>query len=109
MKNDGITEELLKIYKKAATEGIWICEFAPGDEGKYLAAAGQINSLDNLENKLRESGYLRRNEELDVYKIPFGVLVEISLPGIGESREQACRKAVKAWKEYQKIRHVYKI
>lgn len=102
MSEGEVTEELRRIYQRAAKEGIWIREFAPHGNKRYLAAAGHIKQLDDLEKKLQENGDLKPKESLDIYEIPLGVLIEMSWPGSGETREEACKEAVKGWKDYRR-------
>jgi len=93
--NGEVTNELRKIYRKAYSDGIWLLEFAPAYGGnKYLAAAGSISNLEKIE---KQTG-----KEIDVSKLELGDVVNISLPGVGKTREESCKNAIKAWKEYSK-------
>lgn len=91
MADDEVTEELKRIYQQAYQEGYWIKEF--GAEKGYLAAAGSIKQLEELEKKL--------GREIDVDKLELGDVITISTPGSGSSREEACLNALRAYKEYE--------
>lgn len=89
-----ITDKLREIYNNASKEGIWLLEWGPTYGGKgYTAAAGSIKYLEQIE---KQTG-----KEIDISKLTLGDVVDISLPGIGKTREEACQNAVKAFKEYQ--------
>lgn len=86
-------DELRRIYQEAWDEGIWIKEWAPGEGGKHLACAGSVSDLEAIEKRI--------GRELDIEKdIGLGDAVNISLPGSGETREEACRAAVAAWRAH---------
>ena len=87
-----VTDRLREIYKSAYEEGIWIKEFGGGE--CYMAGAGSIAQLEEIEKEL--------GEEIDVSKLTLGDIINISLPGTGKTREEACENAIKAWKEYDK-------
>lgn len=94
-----VTDELRDIYKQAKEDGIWLLElgntsYGTGRRkkiGSYLTAAGSIRQIENLEKKL--------GREIDISKLTLGDVVDISLPGLGKTREESCRNAIKAWKE----------
>lgn len=92
---EDVTEELRKIYKKAREEGIWIYELAPSGTKKrqvYIAAAGSIRKIEALEQKL--------GEEIDVSKLSLGQIIELTMPGTGRTREEACKNAIKEYKKH---------
>jgi|GEM_PF-4571448 len=89
-----VTDELNEIYRNAKDDGIWLREFAPGPGGKYLAAAGSIKEVEGIEKKL--------GKEIDIEKLSLGDIVNISMPGTGETREEACSNAVVEYKRHLK-------
>ena len=94
-----ITDALREIYKKAQGEGIWIYELTPGGrEGQimYVAAAGSVQEIEELEKKL--------GKEIDIKKLSLGEIVALSEPRTGNTREEACENAIKAYKKYNKTR-----
>lgn len=94
MSDDEVTEELKRIYQQAWCEGYWIREFGAGTG--YLAAAGSIKQLEEIEKKI--------GLEIDVEKLELGDVVNISMPGNGSTREEACLNALKAYKGHEKSR-----
>ena len=91
-KKDGVSDELKRIYQQAWCEGYWIHEF--GAENGYLAAAGSIKQLEEIE---KETG-----QEIDISKLTLADVISISESGSGSSREKACLNALKAYKEYER-------
>ena len=94
-KKDGVSDELKRIYQQAWCEGYWIHEF--GAENGYLAAAGSIKQLEEIE---KETG-----QEIDISKLTLADVVMgciSSESGSGSSREKACLNALKAYKEYER-------
>lgn len=92
-KKGEVTEQLREIYKNAYSEGIWLYEIGPTHRGgHYMAAAGSVKDIEDLERKL--------GVEIDISKLTLGDIVDISLPGTGESREEACLDAIKEYKRY---------
>ena len=91
----GVSEELRKLYEQAWAEGIWLYEYAPGPGGgKYLAAAGSIKALEEIEKRL--------GREIDIYQdLMFCDVVSLSMPGTGQTREEACRNAVAELQKHQ--------
>lgn len=89
-----VTEELRKIYKDAWDEGIWIREFGRGSGEDYLAGAGSLEKLKEIEKKL--------GREIEISELSLGDCVNLSAPGIGKIREEACRNAVEEFKKYRK-------
>ena len=97
MSDDKVTEELKRIYQQAWCEGYWIQEF--GADNGYLAAAGSIKQLEELEKKIGEEIIV---SELTLADVVMGSIV--STPGKGATREEACLDALRAHKEYEKSR-----
>ena len=90
-----ITNKLREIYRKAYEEGIWLREWPPAHGGDmYVAAAGSMNDLERIEKKC--------GIKIDASKLDLGAIVDISEAGIGKTREEATRNAIKAWKKYVK-------
>ncbi len=97
MSKDKIMKRLIEIYNNAYNEGIWIREFGKLDNckrGNYMAAAGSIKELEKIEKKA--------GKEIDVSTLGLGDIVNISLPGTGKTREEACLAAIKAYKDFEK-------
>lgn len=93
-KDDGVSEELKRIYRQAWCEGYWIQEF--GAEMGYLAAAGSVKQLEQIEKQI--------GQEIDVSKLTLAdVVIDAisSTPGNGSTREEACLNALKSYKEYE--------
>jgi hypothetical protein len=89
--------ELERLYADAGKEGVYFREF--DNAGHYLAAAGLLADLEPLEAALKAAGELDVEAELDVSSLEMGDLVELSAPGVGATREEACRAAWQALKE----------
>lgn len=83
-------EVLQRIYDEAIADGIWVLEI--GCEAGYLAAAGSIKELEEIEK--------RTGQEIDVSKLSLGQIVNISASGNGATREEACRNAIAEWKKH---------
>ena len=90
-----VTEKLCVIYQQAHDEGIWLYEIAPHKEGgRYMAAAGSIEQLEELLGK--PAGDIELYDDLCL-----GDIIHISIPGSGLTREEACSDAVQEFKKYQ--------
>ena len=92
MTDDGVSDELKRIYQQAWCEGYWIQEF--GADNGYLAAAGSIKQLEEIEQKI--------GKEIDVSKLTLADVVMgsiVSTPGKGATREEACLDALRVYKE----------
>jgi len=88
-------KELRKIYKEAKDAGIYLLEF--GAQKGFLAAAGSIKNVEEFEKQL--------GKEIDLSKITLGDAINFgTLSGLGQTRAEACRNAVKTYKEYYKIK-----
>ncbi len=93
-KKDGVSDELKRIYRQAWCEGYWIQEF--GADNGYLAAAGSIKQLEEIE---KETG-----KEIDVGDLTLADVIMggiRSAPGNGSTREEACLDALKKYKEHE--------
>ncbi len=92
-----VTTELKEIYQKAYEEGIWLREAVLGTKKNYYsAAAGSMETITELEKKL--------GKEIEIMQLELGDLVDLSVPGYGKTREEACKNAIKELKKYQKMR-----
>lgn len=90
-----VTEELQKIYKDAWDEGIWIREFGKAEGGDcYLAGAGSLEKLKEIEKKL--------GREIETNELSLGDCVNLAAPGLGKTREEACRNAIEEFKKHKK-------
>lgn len=90
-----VTEELRDIYHCAYDDGIWLCEWGPAHGGQvYAVAAGSVKALEEIEK--------RTGKKIDASKLTLADVVDISLPGIGTTREEACRNAIRGFKKYKK-------
>lgn len=88
-------EELRKIYRDAWREGIWIREFGRVDGGgRYMAAAGSVEELEEIEKKL--------GREIEISELSLGDCVNLAQPGTGKTRAKACRNAVEEFKKHRK-------
>src|SRR5687767_6805931 len=77
--------ELNALYEEAWNEGIWLKEFGSGPT-RYMAGAGFVVDLELLE---RLSG-----KEVSTETLTLGDCIEMSAPGTGDTRIEACRDAV---------------
>ncbi len=92
-----VTAELREIYQRAGAEGIWIREWVAGTgKYQYMAGAGSIENITKLEKKL--------GKEIDIMQLELGDIVNLSLPGTGRTREEACQNAIDALKKYQRTK-----
>lgn len=84
-------EELEQIYKNAWEHGLWIKEWGASPNGKALAACGSLYELQRIEHENPEIG------DIDIADLSLGDCVELSVPGSGDTRPEACRDAVKVF------------
>lgn len=95
-----VTSELRQIYLTAYEDGIWLCEWGPAYSGNmYMAAAGSLEKLAKLEKQI--------GRKIDSQKLDLGDIVnyDLALPGLGKTRENACRNAIKEFKLYKCLFH----
>lgn len=88
-----VTYELKQIYLTANKEGIWLREWPPAYGGnQYMAAAGSLEKLAKFEKQIKQ--------KLDPQKLDLGDIVNYNLasPGLGKTREEACKNAIKEFK-----------
>lgn len=84
-KKSGVRSELRKIYKRAWKDGIFVCEFCPGNG--YLAAAGSVKRVEAMEKRL--------GHEIDIAKLTIAQCMDLGAsPGHGSSRRKACLEAI---------------
>lgn len=94
-KSNKATSDLGEIYLAAWKEGIWLQEFAPGT--RYIAAAGWLRDLKKLGKKLAK----RVVEKILRNQLLLSDCVNLnSMPGIGPTREAACRNAIAQLKKH---------
>ena len=94
---DEVTDELRGIYDKAYDKGIWLYEMFSGPDGIYWTAAGSISYVENLEKKI--------GKEIDVNELGLGDIFYLEHQlGEGNTREEACRNAIKEYEAYKKNR-----
>ncbi len=90
-----VTDKLRKIYQEAGNIGIFILEFKA--QNGCIAFAGSAKKVVELEKKL--------GREIDLTNLTFAQGLGLgTLPGVGKTRVEACCNAVKACKEYYKIK-----
>src|SRR3989344_3625388 len=95
MAGDGVSDELKRIYQQAWCEGYWIQEF--GAEKGYLAAAGSIKQLEEIEKEIGKEIIV---SELTLADVIMGSIV--STPENRATREEACLDALRNYKEHEK-------
>lgn len=88
-----VTYELKQIYLTAHEDGIWLREWpcAPGSD-LYMAAAGSLEKLAKFEKQIKRK---INPQKLDLSDI---VDYNLALPGLGKTREEACKNAIKEFK-----------
>ena len=96
MGEGAVTEELKQIYEEANDDGIWLMEFGKNEaSGLYFAAAGSIKKAKSCGSEVWEA--------VENYKLSLGDCMDLgALPGLGKTREEACRQAIKKFKEFYK-------
>ncbi|MBI2582117.1 hypothetical protein HYV87_03260 [Candidatus Woesearchaeota archaeon] len=93
-EKDGVTDELKRIYRQAWCEGYWIQEFRA--EKGYLAAAGSVKQLEEIEKKIGREIVVSKLILADV------IMGGIARPGSGSTREEACLDALTDYKKHEK-------
>lgn len=85
-------KKLKKIYKDASKDGIFLVEFKAED--RFLAVAGSVKELEATKKRLGKEVNL---DEISLANCVNDLDTE---PGLGQTRVEACSKAVKAFKKY---------
>lgn len=88
-------KKLIKIWREAWEDGIWLQIFA-ADNGRYLAAAGKVKDLRRLGIKGEE--WALRSIKANKLKLADCVALG-AYPGNGKTPQEACRKAMLGLRE----------
>jgi len=90
-----VSDELLQIYADAGADGIWIYEMGQLDQaGPFMAGAGWLSEVEKIEK--------REGIEIDLTEISLIMAMHLTVPGHGDTREEACRAAIAALKKEKK-------
>ncbi len=94
----GVSQELRDIYRDAWKQGIWLREFR--SEKGFLIAAGSVAVLRNARRRLRRAGEIAPPLHRCPETLTLGNCISLGAePGSGTTREQACRDAIKQYKQ----------
>jgi hypothetical protein len=106
VSDDYPTDELALVYKELYEKGLFIREFGPGPDeggdGPWMAGVGSYYLLQQLELAYPEAG------EINPADLSLGDCVNLSAPGMGDTRIAAIRDGERAfmslearWPEHQ--------
>lgn len=86
------SDDLSNAYADAAEEGLWLNEWGGTPDGSVICAVGSYYMLQRWEHEHPDE------PELDPSKFTLGDCIEISLPGRGDTRVEAIRDGIRAFK-----------